>query len=103
MLLPTAEDWEATLYPRAIEPVPDGIATIGVDPHTFIAPTRWPGEGPQTGGQQGGLPLGQHPPLRCAAADRARMLSKWTRVTRVCCLPLLASPVQMALVPEPNR
>eukprot|EP00887_Chlorella_sp_A99_P008151 scaffold12.g8151.t1 len=40
--LPSAEDWQQALYPRAVEPAPDHIVTTGVDERSFFAPTEWP-------------------------------------------------------------
>lgn len=44
--LPSPGDWDAAVQPRAVQQVPDHVATTGVDPGTLWAPTRWPGSDP---------------------------------------------------------
>lgn len=45
MHLPTAEEWEEALHPRAVEPAPEHVVTTDVDPGTKMGATEWPGQG----------------------------------------------------------
>lgn len=45
MHLPTAEEWEEALHPRAVEPAQEHVVTTDVDPGTKMGATEWPGQG----------------------------------------------------------
>jgi hypothetical protein len=42
--LPSADEWEAALHPKAVQVAPTGIVTTDMDPDTYTAPTQWPGK-----------------------------------------------------------